>query len=42
MLGSPQVLRISSILIECTSFQRLYTDLSKRCGLHMLGLRHFC
>jgi hypothetical protein len=23
MLGSPQVLRTSSILIECTSFQRL-------------------
>jgi hypothetical protein len=27
MLGSPQVLRTPNILIECTNFQRLYTDL---------------
>jgi hypothetical protein len=35
----PQVLRTPSILIECTSFQRLCTDLSKRYGHDMLGLR---
>jgi hypothetical protein len=31
-----------SIPIECTSFQMLYTSLSKRRGLGMLGLRYFC
>jgi hypothetical protein len=41
MLGSPQVLRISNTQIECKSFQRLYTGLSKRRELDMLGLRHF-
>jgi hypothetical protein len=30
------------IPIECTSYQRLCTGLSKRRGLGMLGLRHFC
>jgi hypothetical protein len=35
----PQVSRIPNILIECTSFQRLCTGLSKCCGLGMLGLR---
>jgi hypothetical protein len=29
LLGSPQVLRTPSVLIECTSFQRLCTRLSK-------------
>jgi hypothetical protein len=29
MLGSPQVSRISSIPIECTSFQRFYTGLKQ-------------
>jgi hypothetical protein len=38
----PQVSRTPNILIECTSFQRLCTGLSKRCGLGMLGSRHFC
>jgi hypothetical protein len=42
MLGSPQVSRISNTQIECTSFQRLCTSLSKRRGLGMLGLRCFC
>jgi hypothetical protein len=41
LLDIPQVLRTLSILIECTSFQKLYTGLSKRCGHGMLGLRHF-
>jgi hypothetical protein len=36
-----QVLRVSNTQIECTSLQRLYTSLSKRRGLGMLGLRHF-
>jgi hypothetical protein len=38
----PQVLRVPNIQIECTSFQRLCTVLSKHHGLGMLGLRHFC
>jgi hypothetical protein len=42
MLGSPQVLRVSNTQIECTTFQRLCTGLSKRRGLSILGLRHFC
>jgi hypothetical protein len=42
MLGSPQDLRIPSIPIECTSFQRLCMGLSKRRGFGMLGLRCFC
>jgi hypothetical protein len=42
MLGSPQVLRVPNTQIECTSFQRLCTGLSKCRGLGMLGLRHFC
>jgi hypothetical protein len=42
MLGSSQVSRVSNIQIECTSFQMLCTSLSKRRGLGMLGLRHFC
>jgi hypothetical protein len=42
MLSSLQVSRISNTQIECTSFQRLYADLSKRRGLSMLGLRRFC
>jgi hypothetical protein len=41
MLGSPQVLRTPGILMECTSFQKLCTGLSKRRRLGMLGLRHF-
>jgi hypothetical protein len=42
MLGSPQVSRTPSILIECTSFQRLCMGLGKRHGLGMLGLIRFC
>jgi hypothetical protein len=42
MLGSPQVLRTLGIPIECTSFLRLCTGLSRHHGLGMLGLRHFC
>jgi hypothetical protein len=42
MLGSPQVSRVPNTQIECTSFQRLCTGLSKRRGLGMLGLRRFC
>jgi hypothetical protein len=38
----PQVSRTLSILIECTSFQRLCMGLSKRRGLGMLGLRLSC
>jgi hypothetical protein len=38
----PQVLRTPSIPIECISFQRLCTGLSKRRGLGMLDLRRFC
>jgi hypothetical protein len=38
----PQVSGTPSIPIECTSFQRLCIGLSKRYGLGMLGLRHFC
>jgi hypothetical protein len=41
-VDSPQVLRTPCILIECTSYQTLCTGLSKRRGLGMLGLRHFC
>jgi hypothetical protein len=41
-VNSPQVLRVPNIQIKCTSFQRLCTGLSKRCGLGMLGLRRFC
>jgi hypothetical protein len=37
----PQVLRVLNTQIECTSFQRLCTGLSKRRGLGMLGLRRF-
>jgi hypothetical protein len=36
------VLRTPSIQIECTSFQRLCTDLSKRHGYGMLGLKLSC
>jgi hypothetical protein len=35
----PQVLRTLRTLIVCTSFQRLYTNLSKRHGLGMLSLK---
>jgi hypothetical protein len=35
----PQVLRISNILIECTSSQRLCMSLSKRHRHGMLGLK---
>jgi hypothetical protein len=42
MLGSPQVSRIPNNQIECTSFQKLCTGLSKRRGLGMVGLRCFC
>jgi hypothetical protein len=38
----PQVLRVPNTQIECTSFQRLCMGLSKRHGLGMLVLRHFC
>jgi hypothetical protein len=38
----PQVLRVPNTQIECTSFHRLCTGLSKCRGLRMLGLRHFC
>jgi hypothetical protein len=38
----PQVLRVPNTQIECISFQRLYTGLSKRRELSMLGLRRFC
>jgi hypothetical protein len=38
----PQVLRTPSIIIECTSFQMFCTDLSKRHGYGMLGLRASC
>jgi hypothetical protein len=37
MLGSPQVSSIPNTQIECTSFQRLCTGLSRRHGLGMLG-----
>jgi hypothetical protein len=42
MLGSTQISKTPSILIECTSFQILCTVLSKRRGLGMLVLRRFC
>jgi hypothetical protein len=42
MLGSSQVSRVPNTQIECTSFQKLCTGLSKRHGLVMLGLRYFC
>jgi hypothetical protein len=35
MLGSPQVSRVPNTQIECTSFQRLCTGLSKRRGYVM-------
>jgi hypothetical protein len=35
MLGNPQVLRTPCILIECTSFQKFCTSLSKRRGYVM-------
>jgi hypothetical protein len=35
----PQVSRTPNILIECTSFQRVYTGLSKHRGHSMLGLK---
>jgi hypothetical protein len=38
MLGSPQVSRSPSILIQCTSFQMFCTGLNKRHRLGMLGL----
>jgi hypothetical protein len=38
----PQVSIIPNTPIECTSFQRFCTSLSKRRGLGMLGLRSFC
>jgi hypothetical protein len=38
----PQVSRVPNTQIECTSFPRLCTGLSKHRGLGMLGLRHFC
>jgi hypothetical protein len=38
----PQVLRVPNAQIECTSFQKLCTGLSKRRRLGMLGLRCFC
>jgi hypothetical protein len=38
----PQILRTPSILIECTSFQRLCMSLSKHRGHGMRGLRCFC
>jgi hypothetical protein len=41
LVRQPQILRTPNILIECTSFQRLCTGLSKPRGLGMLGLRHF-
>jgi hypothetical protein len=41
MLGNPQVSRIPNTQKECTSFQKLCTDLSKHRGLRMLGLRCF-
>jgi hypothetical protein len=41
-VSSPQVSRVPNTQIECTSFQRLCTGLSKRRGLGMLGLRCFC
>jgi hypothetical protein len=42
LLGSPQVLRTPYILIECISFQRLCTGLSKRHRHGMLGLKLSC
>jgi hypothetical protein len=42
MLGNPQVVRTPSILIECTSFQKLCMGLSKRIGHDMLGLKLSC
>jgi hypothetical protein len=41
LLFSPQVSRTPNILLECTSFERLCTGLSKRRRLGMLALRHF-
>jgi hypothetical protein len=41
LLGSPQVLRTPSILIEYRSFQRHCTGLSKHRGHGMLGLKLF-
>jgi hypothetical protein len=38
----PQVSRTSCILIECTSFERLCTDLSKHCEHDILGLKLSC
>jgi hypothetical protein len=38
----PQVLRMPSILIECTCSQKLCTCLSKRRGHGMLGLKLSC
>jgi hypothetical protein len=42
MLDNPQVLRVPNTQIECISFQSLCIGLSKRRGLGMLVLRHFC
>jgi hypothetical protein len=42
MLSNPQILRVPNTQIECISFQRLCTGLSKYHGLDMLGLRCFC
>jgi hypothetical protein len=35
----PSFSRTPNILMECTSFQRLYMDLCMHCGFDMLGLR---
>jgi hypothetical protein len=37
----PSSLGTPNILIECTSFQRLYMGLSKHRGHGMLGLKHW-
>jgi hypothetical protein len=42
MLDSPQVSRVPNTQIECTSFQRLCTSLSRHRGFGILGLRCFC
>jgi hypothetical protein len=41
-VSQPQVLRTPSILIECTSFQKLCTGLSKHREHDMLSLKLFC
>jgi hypothetical protein len=42
MLGDPEVLRTPNSLIECTSFQKLCTGLSKRRRHGMLGFKLSC